>query len=879
MKKTISAWTLIGLLTAGFFYRLEIIEIAVSQAAEYFGWQIGAIEISHIDFDSIAIARLDMSYQDSALRLDTQISALQINFDWRSGNKYSLQAIDIEHISATIKANAVNGSSAGAAIDHWLAYAPVMAVSIHHADISYETDQARRFQFAGAVFKDGAFNLQGVVHTGKFPGAEIDFRLMEHDFELVINTQRSKQKIIAWQGRYFIEDKWLSVQWQGSLGLSALNAYLVSRSVPAYIRHDVSHIDAELELDLIRSATQLRHGFAMRADLESSAALNIHHADLSQVTLNIRSRCVAQGLAHLRCVLTQPQSAELALRRASGRLKDYLPDAERRFVVEINPQDRVVIDYSHAGRGRVHVQGDVNAYLHSASSALRLEASLARLWFVTDFVDWQFKGDYQTRLNIKALKQPWPAGWLLFSAQGEVMAAQHQIEVISRSGLSLIMRDIQAGNYSLDKLELKQTGDFTVRYDLADRQLRGQGLQFELASHGLAYDEAALIHAPLQIELKTLLYENTLWNISARLKNKNISLSRPGLMLSGADLFASLEVNNNVLNAAGGLLLAEQRNAVEFSLQQDFLNRRGFAGLQADNIHLSENKLIAQQISRSGLPLRLSGGTAQLSLDANWGAAPQIKAALSVTAASGDYAQNPFSNLTTSMAFANRQGWKLIAPATIGIESFNMGLPLADISIDLQALAYPRQAQPSIQISRFSAAVLDGSIYGRNINVDFNQTENSFSIYLSALSLEKLLALNHTRDLAASGYFDGELPVTVDRRRLLIENGWLKSDENGGFIKYTGSRQMLANNHSLRLVSELLEDFQYSQMSAQVGLNAQGSMVLATKLHGHSPNAAINKQVNLNFNVEFDLWKLLDSARVLTRIDQVSQQVISKQKP
>ena len=81
IKKSISAWALIGLLTAGFFYRLEIIEIAVSQAAEYFGLQIGAIEISHINFDSIAIARLDMSYQDSALRLDTQISALQICFN------------------------------------------------------------------------------------------------------------------------------------------------------------------------------------------------------------------------------------------------------------------------------------------------------------------------------------------------------------------------------------------------------------------------------------------------------------------------------------------------------------------------------------------------------------------------------------------------------------------------------------------------------------------------------------------------------------------------------------------------------------------------------------------------------------------------------
>ena len=891
MKKIIFAGALIMLVMASFFFRLQIIETAALQAAKYLGVQIDAIEVSQISVDRLVIARLNMSYQNAALRLDTQISALSIDFDWRSSEKYRLRAITIERMSATVKAseantantantaNAVNDSGSNASINDWLAYAPLMAASINHFDISYLTDQARLFQFTGAVRKDSAFNLTGVVNADRFPGADIDFKLTGSDFDLAVNTRHSKQTVLAWRGKYFIDNKWLSVQWRGLLGLSAVNHYLTVLSVPEYIQHDVSHIDAELELDLTRATAQLWHSLAMRADLESSAAINVNHPNVSRLKLHIQSRCVLQALSQLRCVLEQPQSAGLALRHASAWLTDYLPGAETEFVLELNPQDQIVIDYSYHGQGpgRVQAQGNFNAYLRAASSGLRLEASLSRIQFVTDFAEWQFRGGYQTRLDIKAPKPPWPAAWLLFSAQGEVRAAQNQITVASGQGLRLIMRDIKAAHYSLDKLELTQTQDVTVHYRLPDGQFSGARLPFELASHNFTYDEAKLTHAPWQIELTTLLCGRAFCNITAQLKNKNISFERAGLTLSGVDLFSTVEVKNNILNATGKLLPAQQGNTVEFRLQQNFSSQRGFAQLQADDIRLSENKLIAQQISQTGLPLQLSDGTAQLRLHAGWGEAPQMEAALSVTAASGDYAQNRFSNLTASLAFVNQQGWKLITPATIAMESFNMGLPLTDISIDLQALEYQRPAQPLIEIGRFSAAVLDGSMYGQNINVDLNQTENRFSIYLSGLSLEELLALNQTQGLAVSGYFDGELPVMVNSQQLLIENGWLKADKNGGFIKYANRQQVLPNNQSLRLVGELLEDFQYSEMSAQVDLNAQGNLFLVTKLHGHSPGAAINTPINLNFNVEFNLWKFLDSARVLTRMDQdISQQVISK---
>ena len=96
--------------------------------------------------------------------------------------------------------------------------------------------------------------------------------------------------------------------------------------------------------------------------------------------------------------------------------------------------------------------------------------------------------------------------------------------------------------------------------------------------------------------------------------------------------------------------------------------------------------------------------------------------------------------------------------------------------------------------------------------------------------------------------------------------------------------KLLCEVYSINLIVGLkfclyLEDFQYQEMSAKVDLNSEGGLFLATKLHGRSPKAELNKQVNLNFNIEFNLWKFLESARLLTRIDQdVSKQILSKQK-
>lgn len=85
-------------------------------------------------------------------------------------------------------------------------------------------------------------------------------------------------------------------------------------------------------------------------------------------------------------------------------------------------------------------------------------------------------------------------------------------------------------------------------------------------------------------------------------------------------------------------------------------------------------------------------------------------------------------------------------------------------------------------------------------------------------------------------------------------------------IRYDGISEALSGNADLRLVAGLLKYFQYNELSARVNLNPAGALTLRSKLYGRGPEAEFDAPVNLNFNIDLDLWKFLESARLLTRI-------------
>ena len=284
---------------------------------------------------------------------------------------------------------------------------------------------------------------------------------------------------------------------------------------------------------------------------------------------------------------------------------------------------------------------------------------------------------------------------------------------------------------------------------------------------------------------------------------------------------------------------------------------------------LLNNATVARIISVSGFPLQLKDGSFGLSGDVNWNddyQALRMALQLSAIKVSGDYAQNPFVNLNLDIGFEKDNGWLLSTPANLSIDALNVGLPLNDISLRVEEYRHNMGTRPVVKLADFKANILDGSIFSKKIEVDLNKPVNQFSLTLSDLSLASILALNRNEALQASGMINGELPLSLNEGVLQIDNGLLEADQRGGVIRYDGIGEALSGNADLRLVAGLLKHFQYNELSARVNLNPAGALTLRTKLYGRGPEAEFDTPVNLNFNIDLDLWKFLESARLLTRI-------------
>ena len=359
--------------------------------------------------------------------------------------------------------------------------------------------------------------------------------------------------------------------------------------------------------------------------------------------------------------------------------------------------------------------------------------------------------------------------------------------------------------------------------------------------------------------------------MTAHLSIPDMNAKRKGVLIIGSELHAHVSMNGETLNVQGDMLLGVKKSPLNFTMLNDLSTLVGSVEVNTDKISLQNNEVISQLIDITGFPLQLKSGGFALNAKLAWNPKYQntnMNLDISASQVSGDYAQNPFQNLNVDMSLMDNNGWQLMSPTQLTIDSVNIGAPLTDVTMDIESFEYGIRAQPAFRVVDFSAAVLEGSVFSNIIDIDLNDTVNEFSLHLSSLSLEKLVELNQTQDLIATGVVNGELPMRLNDAVLEIDNGWMKADENGGTIKYQRIDDVLTGNDDLKLVAELLKDFHYHEMSAEVNLMPSGELRLETKLYGKSPKSQFDVPVNLNFNIDLNLWKLLESARLLTRIGQ-----------
>jgi hypothetical protein len=234
-----------------------------------------------------------------------------------------------------------------------------------------------------------------------------------------------------------------------------------------------------------------------------------------------------------------------------------------------------------------------------------------------------------------------------------------------------------------------------------------------------------------------------------------------------------------------------------------------------------------------------------------------------VTGGINDYS---FEGLALSADWSGTTRWKTLQPLDISLAKLNIGLQVTDIHLRASLPKTTAIALPQVRVETLTATLLGGQLTLPEAQAwDFAASSNHVTIKAQQWQLSELVALQSGADIQARGTLEGELPLTVEDGRIIIENGYLRSLPPGGSIGYQANEKSLAmakSSAELALALDLLSDFHYQVLSSEVQLDKAGNLLLGLSLEGSNPQQYQGQLINFNINVEQNIDPLLQSLRL-----------------
>ena len=870
MKKIILLSGLLLIITGLYLARIEILQRLAPVVAAGYGLRIDALDISRIDLDKTVVRHIRLTHADARRGISIVADDMEIDLALSMRRRPGIAAIAIDHAVVNIRLSRAGRNDASAtaktlALKDYIQRLPACEIDIRRLEIRYYHGAELRAKYSGnlkyrqGIELDGSFDYRGQAgHVG--------LSLDSDGIEASIID--GKDQFIRLKGEHRIENDRLLLKLAADYALTERDRF-AALSNALSVQEVKGRLEALAELNLARGLDMLAAEFAAESTFDASISFTSRDYGVEKGRLDIRAQCALAPQGIKRCRINAPQSLTLRLAATPSLVGEYFDGPLQDYTIDLQPAEALILMPADDVNNGWIIRGDGRLAAYPNAAQFKIVNESSGLDVQIGRKDWSLSSDYDLRIDAGGGARPFKRGRAGFQGRGGLSVNPDRAVISIDSGARLALFDVEYAGAFFDKLELQQDGQASAVYRLHDHALQIEDQRLSLIVKDAGYADIAFSLEQAALNLTRYgLAENQPF-IDAELTITGASARQGGVKIEAAEWRAAIDLAKDNLNINGNLQLGAAKTSLQFLLSNNLSSGSGLLQFDSAPVPLSNNETVAQLINNTGLPLQLKDGRLGLSGSINWNddqQTPRMALRLSVEQMSGDYAQNPFVNLNVAMNLEQDRGWTLSAPARLTLDELNVGLPLNAISLNIVEYRQATGARPVIKLADLRAGVLEGSVFADEIAIDLNKPVNQFSLGLSALSLEKLLALNRAEALRATGTINGELPLSLKEGALQIENGWLRADERGGEIRYNRIAEALSGNAALRRVAGLLKHFQYNELSARVNLNPAGALTLRTKLHGRGPEAEFDAPVNLNFNIDLDLWKFLESARLLSRI-------------
>ena len=258
---------------------------------------------------------------------------------------------------------------------------------------------------------------------------------------------------------------------------------------------------------------------------------------------------------------------------------------------------------------------------------------------------------------------------------------------------------------------------------------------------------------------------------------------------------------------------------------------------------------------------------------------PDLQLELSGKGLAGIYDRSELSGLDARLQLHLDQRQLQLQLNELRLEQVYPGMPIGPAL--LRGTYKAARAQPGqglLELQQAQAAVMGGMLRLDPGRWDLLQSTLVFPLHLQGLDLNQLFILYPAEGLAGSGLIDGQLPLSIGPAGIEIEQGQLHARAPGGRLEFHSERirALGRSNPAMQLVTQSLEDFQFTTLTSQVDYDRQGKLLLAMRLEGRNPAIERGRPIHFNINLEEDIPTLLASLQLTDKVNEIIKQRVQQ---
>ncbi len=174
-----------------------------------------------------------------------------------------------------------------------------------------------------------------------------------------------------------------------------------------------------------------------------------------------------------------------------------------------------------------------------------------------------------------------------------------------------------------------------------------------------------------------------------------------------------------------------------------------------------------------------------------------------------------------------------------------------------------------VSLSNFTTGFLDGTVAIKHMNYDMSKKEGESTLLLNNIPLQKMLDLQGTKKIYATGTIKGTIPVKMKNEMFEIIDGGMNAEQSGQIIYATTPEERAAANQGLRTTYEALSNFLYVQLTSSISMAPDGKSVITVQLKGSNPDFQAGRPIELNLNIQQNLLDLMRSLSISSNVDQI----------